>query len=280
MVRAFTRNENTFLSDQSQSSVQSIYSGQFGDDMRQLLVLETKLVEERRALERQKVASGIFGAVAGGLAVHAGNKGDTITQMNMTQLMTDAFGEIGEIDSISVNLQDRFEVAMSEVYGSSFVHYAQLMAGEQSVQVHSLDQLRALQRELLNREFADPAPLDSGICRVSTKEEVETQGHFSGHCAMGLASGHGLFSTSGLVVLGNFSNGLIDGRATVLKAAGDGLFEASEGDYREGQPVGIHRVARPDEKAVYIKHEVGKPPKRASRKEVRTFLASVESANG
>jgi len=263
--------EKQFLSSQSESLYQGAYEGVYGDQMREMIAAEYRMLEDRRELAREQNLSAVLAVVAMAGAVYAGSSdsGNFFRSSTMSNLalltsvwaMNSAFSKHAESATVGENF---------------LVQMAPAINRQVSVQVEWLDS----RQEISARDFAEfrgkvMALYQSSVRSISTEAfddacrfsqpGLEPYGRWFGPCreGLGFSSGYGLvLDDRGNVVeyVGTAQSGQADGTgAMILRAAGEAGAIYYEGSFAQGRPDGVVRVEEP-----------GRKPR------VRQFVAGVD----
>jgi hypothetical protein len=253
--------EKKFLSAQAESLYQGAYEGVYGDQMREMITAEYRLLEDRRDLARAQNLSTALAVVALAGAVYAGGDTDSSnffrssTMSNVAMLtslwaMNSAFSKNAESKSVGENF---------------LIQMAPAINRQVSVQVEWLES----RQEITARDFADFRAKTMALYQSSVRSMtahtfepscrfrypgIEQSGRWFGLCRDGLgwSSGYGLIlDDQGNVVefVGRAEAGMASGTgAMILRSAEDIGGVYYEGNFAEGVPDGVVLVEKPGQK--------------------------------
>ena len=253
--------EKKFLAAQSESLYQGAYEGVYGDQMRQMIGAEYRLLEDRRDLARSQNLSTALAVVALAGAVYAGSNMDDSsyflreTMSNVAMLtsiyaMNTAFSKNAESKTVGEN----FLVQMAPAINRQVTVQVEWLESRQQITAGDFAEFRnktlALYQSSVrgfSQHFFDPD------CQFSIPS-LEQTGRWFGFCTNGMASssGYGLIvDDRGQVVeyVGNTKDGLADGTGAMIQRL-DGEVGAVyyEGTFKEGLPDGVVLVKEPGRK--------------------------------
>jgi len=263
--------EKKFLSAQSESLYQGAYEGVYGDQMRQMISAEYRLLEDRRDLARTQNLNTALAVVALAGAVYAGSNGDSgnffhsSTMSNMAMLtsiwaMNSAFSAHAESKTVGENF---------------LVQMAPAINRQVSVQVEWLES----REEITARDFGEfrdktMALYQSSVRSVSSHTfdpacqfrhpGVESSGRWFGLCrdGLGISNGYGvIMDEQGHVVefVGTAVSGQANGTgAMILRSPGEVGAVYYEGNFSQGLPDGVVLVEKPGRKPRVRKFRAGK----------------------
>jgi hypothetical protein len=260
MAEALIMAEKTFLSAQSRGLYDGTYDGVYGDQMRQMISAEYRLLEERRDLARAQNLNTALAIVAMAGAVYVGsnsNGGHILSSRTMSNALM--LSSIYAMNSaISKNAQ-------SKTVGENFlVQMAPAINRQVSVQVEWLESREEITAadfgEFRNKTLALYQDSVRGVasvfephCEFRHPALAET-GLWFGDCENGAAtaSGYGLaVDAAGNTIeyLGSAQAGLADGvGAMIFRSPGEIGAIYYEGGFRQGLPEGVVLVEQPGQK--------------------------------
>lgn len=271
MGEALISAERRFLSAQSESLYQGAYEGVYGDQMREMISAEYRLLEDRRELARAQNFSTAMAVVALAGAVYAGGNGDNFLQSH-------TMSNIAMVTSLWAMNAAFSKHAESKTVGENFlVQMAPAINRQVSVQVEWLESTQ----ELTARDFGEFREKTLALYQSSVRSAgrhtfdpacrflhpgLDQPGRWFGLCrdGLGTSSGYGLIlDGDGNVVefVGTASAGLASGAgAMIYRPAGESVATYYEGTFAGGLPDGVVRV-----------EEAGRKPR------VRNFRAGSEA---
>jgi predicted small secreted protein len=252
--------ERRFLAAQSASLYEGVYQGVYGSQMRDIIVAEYNLLQERRDLARRQNIGTVLAIVALAGAMYAGNDVDSgnffesqtmsnILALSSVWAMSSAFGAH----------------AQSKIIGENFLaQMAPAINQQVTVQVEWLES----RREITARDFAEFRAQTLALYQRSVRSfggeaasecafrhpSVVSAGRWFGSCAQGLAegSGYGLLIQDGgqaIEYLGSAQAGFAEGTgAMIVRSPAEAGAVYFEGSFHQGVPDGVVRVEEPGRK--------------------------------
>jgi hypothetical protein len=261
MGEALISAERKFLAAQSESLYQGAYEGVYGDQMRQMISAEYRLLEDRRDLARAQNFSTAMAVVAMAGAVYAGGNSDS---SNFLQSRT--MSNIAMMTSLYAMNSAFSKHAESRTVGENFlVQMAPAINRQVSVQVEWLDS----RQEITARDFGEFRNKTLALYQTSVRSasqhtfdpacqfrhpEVEQPGRWFGLCKNGLGTSNGyglILDDTGHVVefIGTAKDGLASGTgAMIFRSENEIGATYYEGSFSEGQPNGVVLVEEPGRK--------------------------------
>lgn len=262
MGEALITAQKKFLSAQSESLYQGAYEGLYGDQMRQMIAAEYRLLEDRRDLARAQNLSTAMAVIAMAGAVYAGTNSDSGNFFRSRTMSNVAM--LGSIYAMNTAFSKNAE---SKTVGENFlVQMAPAINRQVSVQVEWLES----RQELTARDFSEfrnktLALYQSSVRSVSSHTfdpacefrypELEQSGRWFGLCTNGLgtSSGYGLIidgQGSTVEFVGTAKGGLASGAgAMIVRFAGEVGAMYYEGQFEQGVPDGVVLVDAPGRKS-------------------------------
>ncbi len=266
--------EKKFLSAQSESLYEGAYAGVYGDQMREMLAAEYRLLEDRRDLAHDQNLSAVLAVVALAGAVYIGSSDSSNflaseTMSNVALLtsiwaMNSAFMTHAESKTVGEN----FLIQMAPAINRQVSVQVEWMESRQEISARDFTEFRAKTLALYQssaRSISSGA-FDPG-CRFDFPG-LEQNGRWFGPClnGLGVSSGYGLvLDDQGTVIeyLGLAESGLADGvGAMIVHLPGKTGATYYEGAFSRGLPHGVVRVEAP-----------GRKPR------VRRYLAGVDAGS-
>jgi hypothetical protein len=262
--------EREFLAAQSESLYQGAYEGVYGDQMREMITAEFRLLEDRRELARAQNVSTALAVVAMAGAVYAGSNSNSNNFFRSSTM-----SNVAMLTSIWAMNSAFTKYAESRTVGENFLlQMAPAINRQVSVQVEWLES----RQEITARDFSEfrnqtLALYQSSVRSVSTHTfdpacrfrhpALEQDGRWFGLCVDGLgtSSGYGLIIDSqGHVVefVGTADSGLASGTgAMIFRSPSEVGAVYYEGEFSQGLPDGVVRVEQPGRKPRVRKFRVG-----------------------
>lgn len=281
MGEALLRAERAFLSTQSRRLFEGVYEGVFGQQMREMIAAEHRLLEERRDLARaQNVGTALAilamaGAVYAGSDADSGNFFHTRTAANLAMIgslwaMNSAFASNAESKTIGQNFLAQMAPAINR---------------QVSVQMEWLDSTE----QITARDFGEFRDKTLALYQRSVRAldgryeagcafrhpALDAAGAWYGRCRDGLAAGSGYgvaVDAEGNTVeyVGKAADGLAEGVGAMLFRSPSTVGAVAwEGGFRAGQPDGVVQVERPGRRPEVRRFEAGVDRGRADAAELQ-----------
>lgn len=270
MGETLLKAERKFLAAQSARLFEGVYEGVYGDQMRQMIAAEYRMLEQRRELARQQNMSTALAIVAMAGAAYVGSNmdsGNILGSSTMENLLL--------LSSIwAVNSAFALH-AESKTVGENFlVQMAPAINRQVSVQVEWLESTE----EITARDFTEFREKTMALYQRSVRSmqrnfepactfghpQFPIQGRWFGRCegGQGAYSGYGLLidgQGNSVEYLGEAVNGMAAGNgAMIIRYAAERGAIYYEGAFKDGLPDGIVRVEEPGRKAVVRTFRAGK----------------------
>jgi hypothetical protein len=257
----------------------------YGDQMRQMIAAEYRMLEERREIARAQNWSTALAIVALAGAAYAGSNSDSGNFFKSSTAYNLAM--MSSIWAMNSALSKR---AQSRTYGENFLlEMAPAINRQVSVQLEWLDS----RQEITARNFSEFREQTLALyqrsvrslsahsfdprCRFSSPE-LELPGRWFGLCRKGLgySNGFGLvMDEEGNTVeyVGSASGGLASGEgAMIVRPAGDGGARYYEGTFERGLPDGVVRVEEPGRTPRVRRYKRGRDAGSADESELQRFV--------
>ncbi|MBT8054075.1 MAG: hypothetical protein KJN69_09270 [Gammaproteobacteria bacterium] len=263
--------EKKFLSAQSESLYQGAYEGVYGDQMRQMIEAEYRMLEDRRELARAQNLSTALAVVAMAGAVYAGGNSDSSnffrssTMSNVAMLtslwaMNSAFSKNAESKTVGEN----FLLQMAPAINRQVSVQVEWLESRQEITARDFAEFRSKTLALYQSSVRSvSAHTFDPSCRFSYPR-IEQTGRWFGLCrdGLGISSGYGLIiDDQGNVVefVGTAKAGLASGTgAMIVRSEAEAGAVYYEGGFSEGLPEGIVLVERPGRKPQVRQFRSGK----------------------
>ena len=261
MGEALISAERKFLSAQSESLYQGAYEGVYGDQMRQMISAEYRLLEDRRELARAQNFSTAMAVVAMAGAVYAGSNGNS-----NNFLRSRTMSNVAMMTSLWAVNSAFTRHAESKTVGENFlVQMAPAINRQVSVQVEWLES----RQEITARDFGEFRDKTLSLYQSSVRSasqhtfdpscqfrhpELEQPGRWFGLCrnGLGFSNGYGLIrDDQGHVVeyVGTAEAGRASGSgAMIYRTPGEIGAAYYEGSFNKGVPDGVVLVEEPGRK--------------------------------
>jgi len=261
MGEALLAAERKFLAAQSASLYEGVYDGVYGDQMREIIAAEYRLLEDRRDLARAQNLGTALAIVAMAGAIYVGNNTDS---GNFFESRT--MGNILALSSVWAMSSAFSAHAQSKIIGENFlVQMAPAIDRQVTVQVEWLESTE----EITARDFAEfrsqtLALYQRSVRSVDSKTglgcaflhpDMDRAGRWFGPCEAGLAAGAGyglLIEDQGqtLEYVGAAQSGLAEGvGAMIFRSPAETGAVYFEGSFHQGLPDGVVRLEEPGRKS-------------------------------
>ena len=275
MGEALLRAERAFLSTQSARLYEGAWEGVFGNQMRDMITAEYRLLEERRDLARAQNFSTALAVVAMAGAVYAGSDPDSsnffhsrsmanLATITSLWAMNAAFTHNAESRTMGQN----FLAQMAPAINRQISVQMEWFDSTEQITASDFDEFRAKTLALYQRSVRALAPRYAAGC-VYRHPALNEAGAWYGRCRDGLATGNGYgvaADARGNTVeyVGAAAAGLAEGAGAMVFRSPDITGAVYyEGAFRAGQPDGTVLVEKP-----------------GRRPEVRRFEAGVDRGRG
>ena len=252
--------ERKFLSSQSDSLYEGTYEGVYGDQMRQMIAAEYRLLEERRRLARTQNINTALAVLAAVGSVYVGSNSNSsnffqsrtlsnVMLLSSVWAMNTAMAAHAESKTIGQN----FLMQMAPALNRQVSVQVEWLQSSEVITARDFSEFRAKTLALYQNSVRS---LDHGFdrrCKFS-HPDLATPGRWYGSCFGGLASGNGyglILNGDGASVeyLGSADSGLASGTgAMIFQPVEEAGVVYYEGDFREGLPDGVVRIEEPGRK--------------------------------
>jgi hypothetical protein len=269
MAEILIEAERKFLATQSASLYEGTYEGTYGDQTRQMISAEYRLLEERRQLAREQNWNTALAVVAMAGAVYAGSNGNSGNLFHSR-----AMGDFMMLSSLWAMNSAMAASAQSRTIGENYLlQMAPAIDRQVSVQIEWLESTR----EITARDFSEfrdkTLALYQGRIRSINHAfdphcqflhpALDTAGRWYGGCFGGLASdsGYGLIIDQDgdtIEYVGFAESGRASGTgAMIFRSPRDVGAIYYEGSFSEGFPDGVVKVEEPGRKPRVRKFRAG-----------------------
>lgn len=260
MAETLIEAERKFLATQSASLYEGIFDGLFGNQMRQMVAAEYRLLEERRSLARTQNLSTALAVVAMAGMIYVGANTDS-SDFLRSNTMSNLLG----LSSLWAMNSAMAASAESRTISENFLlQMAPAINRQVSVQVEWLESSQMI----TSRDFADFRNQTLALYQTSIRSinnefdqpcqfihpAMDVPGRWYGSCFGGLAadSGYGLvIDQAGQTIeyVGTADSGRASGTgAMIYRSPTDIGAIYYEGSFKEGLPDGVVRVEEPGRK--------------------------------
>lgn len=267
--------ERKYMSVQSLRIFDGIHNGEMGTQMRDMILAEYKVLEERRRLakkQNQATAMAILGAVAAGAAIsNGGSSGnrcrdarsqteynDCIRRQQRTNYGNNVLTNLAIQGAMTAATEAIALKSRSKAIGSNYLSsIVPALEQQTSVTVDLLDSSETitairyedLKSKLQNLYTSKQRSLDTVATRCAFDQSGSTSGTWMGVCEGGKANGSGvgvIQSADGSAVeyYGNAANGYANG-AGLMIVHGPASSYTLEGNFVNGLAEGAMKVSKP-----------------------------------
>ena len=261
MGEALIAAERKFLSAQSESLYQGAYEGVYGDQMRQLISAEYRLLEDRRELARAQNFSTAMAVVAMAGAVYAGSNGNSnnflhsrtmsnVAMMTSLWAMNSAFSKYAESKTVGEN----FLVQMAPAINRQVSVQIEWLESRENITARDFGEFRDKTLSLYQSSVRSAFQHTFDPTCQFRHPDLEQPGRWFGLCrnGQGISDGYGLIlDDQGHVVeyVGSAEAGLASGSgAMIYRSAAEIGATYYEGNFSKGLPDGVVLVEEPGRK--------------------------------
>jgi hypothetical protein len=269
MAETLMEAERKFLASQSASLYEGTYEGVYGDQMRQMLAAEYRLLEEKRRLARSQNLNTALAIVAMAGAVYASSNidsGNIFHSSSMSNLMMLsslwAMNSAMAASAESRNIGENFLLQMAPAIDRQVSVQVEWLESRQEITARDFSEFRSKTLALYQGSIRS---IDHGFdptCQF-THPAMDIPGRWYGNCLGGLASDNGY----GLIIdqdgdtieyVGAADSGLASGTgAMIFRSPRDIGAIYYEGSFYEGLPHGVVRVEEPGRRPVVREFRAG-----------------------
>lgn len=277
--------ERRFLAAQSERIYEGVYSGSYGNAMRELIVAEHKNLEERRSLARRQNGATALAiiALAAGVAV-GGDVWDNGSFDAGKALISDALliGGLAAVETaiaanqLNSQVGEGFLSQMAPAITEQITVQVRLAEGTEEITARDYAEFRR-QTLALYQSRARSLTVDIATDCTFRHPEAGTQGRWYGPCLNGLARGrgYGVVRTDAgrqIEFLGDARSGTANGQGAMIVHE-PGLEGATwfEGEFRDGRPHGAVQVGLPGQVTVLRRYVDGVDAGRADPADWQPF---------
>jgi hypothetical protein len=284
MAEALVVAERKFLSAQSASLYEGAYDGLYGEQMREMLAGEYRLLEERRDLSRKQNLGTALTILALAGAVYIGSNSDgsdffeSSTMSNILMLssvwaMNSAFSANAESRTIGEN----FLAQMAPAITRQVTVQVEWLESREEISARDFSAFREQTLALYQRSVRS---VDVGAAEAAPQcafrhPALDAAGRWFGPCAEGQAAGSGygaLLDERGYAIeyVGNAAAGLADGTgAMIFHSPADVGPMYFEGGFSRGLPDGVVKIEEPGRKPRVRQFHAGKDTGAASAEDLQ-----------
>ncbi len=260
MAETLLEAERKFMGAQSDNLYQGVYEGVYGDQMRQMIAAEYRLLEKRRSLARTQNMSTALAILAMAGSVYAGSSSDSgnfFRSSTMSNIML-----LSSLWAMNSAMNARAE---SKIIGENFLmQMAPAINRQVSVQLEWLDS----RQEITAHDFSEFRNKTLALYQNSIRSleqdtfrqcefshpEMAARGRWYGDCFGGLASGSGyglILDEDGKTIeyVGSAESGMASGTgAMIVRTPPETAATYYEGDFKQGRPDGVVWLEEPGRK--------------------------------
>jgi hypothetical protein len=278
--------ERRFLAAQSERIYRGVYTGSYGQAMRELITAEYRNLEERRDIaRRQNIATAVAilaaaGAVYAGTEVWDGNSYDPGMALLGDALL---IGSLAAVETaIATNqLGDRvgesFLSQMAPAITEQVTVQVRLAEGTEEISARDYAEFREKTLALYQSRVRSMTVDIQTDCNFR-HPEASSQGRWFGGCINGLADGRGfgvIQTDDGRMIeyVGEARSGTSSGPgAMIVHDNGNGGATYFDGSFRDGRPDGTLRVVQPGAYPAWRRYENGRDRGRGDEADWRPYL--------
>ena len=273
MAETLVAAERKFLSAQSASLYEGAYEGLYGQQMREMIAGEYRLLEDRRDLSRKQNLGTALTILALAGAIYIGSETDgsdlfeSSTMSNILMLssvwaMSSAFSANAQSRTIGEN----FLAQMAPAITRQVTVQVEWLESREEISANDFTAFREQALALYQRSVrsVDVAAAGAAPQCVFRHPALDTAGRWFGPCEGGLAAGSGygaLLDGQGYTIeyVGSAAAGLADGSgAMIFRSPADVGPVYFEGGFRRGLPDGVAKVEEPGRKPRVRQFDAGK----------------------
>ncbi|MEM1087077.1 MAG: hypothetical protein AAGH90_05055 [Pseudomonadota bacterium] len=246
--------ERKYLSVQSLRLYDGIQNGEMGAQVRDMLIAETEIIDERRELARQQnmatAAAILAGVAAVGVAANSGdNVGlDELIAVNvLTDLTILAGVQAWQLREQSLAVGANYLGAIAPALDEQVEVQVDMLDSSETITAIRFEDLQSKLQTLYN-ERQRALDVEGSTCAYKPEGEGGEIGRWNGVCANGVANGPGVgvvkrADGSSEQYFGEALNGQPHGRGYIIMSDSRGAW-GMEGRFEGGQANGIMRVSR------------------------------------
>jgi hypothetical protein len=260
MAEILLEAERKFLAAQSDSLYAGAYAGVYGDQMRQMISAEYRLLEERRSLARTQNLSTALAILAMAGSIYAGSNGDSSnffhsSTMSNVMLLSSlwAVNSAMSAHAESKTIGENFLIQMAPAINRQVSVQLEWLDSREEITAYDFSEFRAKTLALYQDSVRSLEQGSYRRCEFS-HPDMAVSGRWFGACFGGLASGSGyglILDEDGTSIeyVGSVESGLASGTgAMIFRSPREIGAIYYEGDFRQGLPDGVVRVEEPGRK--------------------------------
>jgi len=252
--------EKRFLVAQSESLYEGTFEGFYGDQMRQMIAAEYRMLEERRDLARSQNLSTALAVVAMAGAVYAGTDPGSSNFFHSrtfyNAMMLSSFAAVNTAmarNAQSKTIGENFLVQMAPAINRQVSIQVEWLESRQEITASDFSEFRQHTLSLYQSSVRSMAHVFDPACEFR-HPSTDQAGRWFGMCrdGLGASSGYGLIigdDGSSVEFIGFAAKGLATGTgAMIVRTAGEHGAVYYEGSFSSGQPDGVVLVEEPGRK--------------------------------
>ena len=260
MAESLLEAERKFLAAQSASIYEGAYEGVYGDQMRQMIAAEYRLLEDRRSLARTQNLSTALAILAMAGSVYAGSNSDSSnffhsrTMSNVMMLSSLwAANSAMSAHAESKIIGENFLIQMAPAINRQVSVQLEWLDSREEITAHDFSEFREKTLALYQRSARSLEQGSYMPCEFS-HPDMAVSGRWFGGCFGGMASGsgYGLIldeDGSSIEYVGSVESGMASGTgAMIFRSPNETGAIYYEGDFVGGLPDGVVRVEEPGRK--------------------------------
>jgi hypothetical protein len=283
MGEALIAAERKFLSAQSGGLYEGVYEGVYGDQMREIIVGEYHLLEERRDLARTQNIGTALAILAMAGAIYVGSNVDSNDwyQSRMVSDILAVSSVWGMNSAMSAHAQSKtvgenFLMQMAPAINRQVTIQVEWLESRETITARDFGEFRDQTLALYQRSVRAIASESEPDCAF-VHPALGQAGRWFGPCRDGLADGSGygvLMDDPGHVVeyVGAARSGLAEGAgALIFRAPAETGATYYEGSFSHGLPDGVVKVEEPGRKSRVRMYRAGQDAGEASAEALQRF---------
>jgi hypothetical protein len=257
MGEALLAAEKQFLAAQSDGLYEGIYGGDYGDQMREMIAAEFRLLEERRDLARAQNWSTALAVLAVAGAAYAGSDVDSSNFFHSSTfynaMVLASFAAVNNAiarHAESRSIGENFLVQMAPAINRQVTVQVEWLESRQEITASDFAAFREKTLALYQGSVRSMAHVFDPQCSFR-HPDMPLTGRWFGLCrdGLGMSSGYGLVVAddgASVEFVGFAQGGLATGTgAMIVRDPGGAGAVLYEGDFSRGLPDGVVRVSQP-----------------------------------
>jgi hypothetical protein len=289
--------ERQFLSKQSEKLYEGTFTGSFGKQVREMLVAEYDVIEQRRELANQQnfnTGMALFGAVLAGVAAgtaasdYSSGLIDSSTYQSLsnsaTNLLTSATSLLSYNDVIAEGsraIGQNFLVSIAPALNEQVTVVTEISETNEAITATNFQDFHNKTRDLYNSKVRS---MDAVASRCTFNHPAAaTSGAWNGECQGDKAQGYGsgtirLSDDTAIEYFGQAQNGFAHGVGYMIQKPNSNAVTTYEGEFAAGAPHGVVRVTSPGAEPAVRQFNAGKDAGKAPKGAVAPSGLRIQAA--